>query len=481
MEDKTKNYIVTKLKDAPYLAAAYTSSGKTSYLHRHIFYKLKKYIEDFISGKSEERWIILYGLRGIGKTTIIYQMYKEIILKGIDKTDVFCLSVDELTSYANASLAEAITAYFSEIQKTSITHLQKKVFLLIDEAHFDKNWETAIKPLYDQSKNIFVIATGSSAIALKLSSDSARRSIKEPMFPLNFAEYGMLKHNIFPLRHFSEELKNLVLECDLRALVSIGEKEEKIRKEYSGKNLNFDDEVAVFLKQGGFAATLREDSATTYKKSIDVISRIVKIDIPLIQSFNTETLDDVMRVIGHLAIKKAGETSYGNISNDLKIPSGNVKKIFESLESTHLIFSVKPLVGSAGSYARASWKYYFLSSTILCALRHNIGTPIEDDNSRGMLYETAVASSIFRLVETGSKPFRIYYDKGQNGCVDFLIVNSLSGETIPVEVGSKKDKSQIKEAISRYKSKFGIIVTNAEKTQLEGRVLTIPIGTFLFG
>ena len=66
-------------------------------------------------------------------------------------------------------------------------------------------------------------------------------------------------------RGYSEDLKNLVLECDLRALVSIEEKETKIRKDYSDKGLKLDDEASIFLTQGGFAATLRADPATTYK------------------------------------------------------------------------------------------------------------------------------------------------------------------------------------------------------------------------
>lgn len=74
----------------------------------------------------------------------------------------------------------------------------------------------------------------------------------------------------------------------------------------------------------------------------------------------------------------------------------------------------------------------------------------------------------------------IHYDKEKKNNVDFLIKNSLSGEIIPVEVGFNKKYFQIKDAIKRFDSKYGIMVTNVEKTELTKDILTIPITTFLF-
>jgi predicted AAA+ superfamily ATPase len=61
----------------------------------------------------------------------------------------------------------------------------------IDEAHFDKDWGQAAKIVFDQSKKVFLIVTGSSALNLELSVDVARRSKREVMFPMNFSEFYM--------------------------------------------------------------------------------------------------------------------------------------------------------------------------------------------------------------------------------------------------------------------------------------------------
>lgn len=47
-----------------------------------------------------------------------------------------------------------------------MTELNKPIFLLIDEVHVDKNWALTGKITYDNSNNIFMVFTGSSAIEL---------------------------------------------------------------------------------------------------------------------------------------------------------------------------------------------------------------------------------------------------------------------------------------------------------------------------
>ena len=68
-------------------------------------------------------------------------------------------------------------------------NLDREVFILIDEAHFDKEWAQAAKIVFDQTKKAFLIVTRSSALNLELSMDVARRAKRGVMFPMNFSEY----------------------------------------------------------------------------------------------------------------------------------------------------------------------------------------------------------------------------------------------------------------------------------------------------
>lgn len=45
------------------------------YPTRHAFVRLQKYVTDFMKGNREQRWVIMPGLRGVGKTTLLSQIY----------------------------------------------------------------------------------------------------------------------------------------------------------------------------------------------------------------------------------------------------------------------------------------------------------------------------------------------------------------------------------------------------------------------
>lgn len=481
MTDEIENYMLSRIRSTPELARSYTSSGKFS--HRYLFFRLRKYLNEFLSGiNTENRLIIMYGLRGIGKTTLLFQLYNELIQNvKFDNHNVLYIPVDNLIGYTSGNLAQVISVYFEKFKKIDIPNLKEKVVIFVDEAHFDEKWEVALKSLYDQTKNVFIIVTGSSAISLNLTADTNRRAVKEPLFPLNFSEYEVIKNKIFPIRNMTSDLQKLILKRDLTYLLSIQEKEEMLNKAYQSKGIEIKNEIEDFLKFGGFTTTIMQfNKALYYKQIMDVIRKIISQDLPTIKNFNTNAQQDILRVIGQLAIKKPGETSHQKIHNATGISPTHVKAFFDALEKTHLIFSIKPIGKGANKWARTPWKYYFLSPTILCAIRDNLGYDVLTDDTKGLVYETAVASSLFRFSETTSEEISILYDTELTGNVDFLIKNSYSGEVIPIETGYNKErnKGQLYDAIERYKSKYGVLITNTLRTEFEDNILKIPFTTF---
>ena len=77
-------------------------------------------------------------------------------------------------------------------------------------------------------------------------------------------------------------------------------------------------------------------------------------------------------------------------------------------------------------------------------------------------------------------PHGIFYSPEKEG-VDFLL-SDVTGEIIPLEVGvGNKDNRQIKKAIKKYNSKYGIVVSNAtKKITREDDVINVPLSTFSF-
>lgn len=90
---------------------------------------------------------------------------------------------------------DGISAYLRIFFNSLIETRNEPVFLLIDESQYDQEWSLSGKIIFDNSKNIFMIYTGSSTLELSYNADSAIRLLRIPITPLTYSEYLNLKYN----------------------------------------------------------------------------------------------------------------------------------------------------------------------------------------------------------------------------------------------------------------------------------------------
>ena len=178
--DDFLDYTLARLREGPRLAQDQIQRNQNKFRHRRPFFKLKKHLDNFLEGSNENRFIMMPGLRGVGKTTLLFQLYDYLINeKGIEQDKVLYISADHLSEYLGSKIIDIADVFIGEVhQKTPVT-LDEEIFLLVDEAQHDNEWSTAGKILYDQSKKIFMIFTGSSALSFEMNVDAVRRSKKE--------------------------------------------------------------------------------------------------------------------------------------------------------------------------------------------------------------------------------------------------------------------------------------------------------------
>ncbi|MBU0760367.1 MAG: AAA family ATPase [Nanoarchaeota archaeon] len=479
------NYVFGKLAEAPQFVENQLKV-KGSYLpHRRVYSRLKMHVDDFLlgegmGGKISNRLIILPGLRGVGKTTLLFQLYKYLKeVKKIEQDRILYFSTDELKAYLGRGILEVIDVFIKEIHKTTFTSLDKEIFIFIDESHFDPKWSEAAKIIFDKTKKIFLIFTGSSALNLELSVDAARRTKKEIVFPLNFGEYISLRHNVYPPKGMAEGIRELIFKGDDAAVENAQRKEAELNRNLVKVGRPIDKEWEDFLCCIGFPIGLQMSQIEVHERLFSMIDRVIEKDVFSIQAFSTDTRNVISRILTFLALQKPGGTSDAKLSDRLKISPNTVRNILEVLEKTHLIFSVKPY-GGAGKVVRKPWKYYFLSSSIIAAIRFKLGAYNPRDREMlGVLAENMAASYFFRMKETVNLPVGMFYDSEPNGA-DFLLQDA-EENIIPLEIGiGKKDKSQVRNSINRYKSKYGIVVSNVQKITKQDNVIFIPLTTFSF-
>jgi len=482
-QEEILKYIYAKIAQAPVFVKERINFNDKPLPSRRTSLRLQEYAKDFIDekkGANENRIIILPGLRGVGKTTMLLQLYDFLVKKeNIKEERVLYFSTDELKGFLGAAISDAINVYIESIIKTTPVYLKDKIFILIDEAHFDTNWSSVAKILYDQSKNIFLVITGSSALNIEISPDLARRSVKEKVFPLSFSEYLLIKHGIEIKEDISRFIRSVILSFSEQDIRKAEEEEFQIIKQSSkiGKSIN--QEFLSFISLSDLPFSLELDEKVVYDRVLSMIDRIIEKDIFSIQSFKSESEETIKRIIYFLASQSPGGTSDSKLAKHLETSSKQIRNILDILEKTHLIFSIKPY-GGAGKVIRKPWKYYFLSPSISTAIRFKLGTYNKNNREMlGALAENMVASCLTRIKETTNLPLGIFYDPGEKG-VDFLVKDS-KDNIIPIEVGyGKKDTGQVRKAIKKYNSKHGMIVCDCPKIKKEENIIFIPIATFSF-
>ena len=163
--EETLKYVQNQLVQAPFRLQSYVQDeqGK-KYPQRNIYIKVDKYLKDFLyKPEAQDRWIIIPGLRGVGKTTILAQLFLN-HYQEVGQQRMLYISLDEVVNVLGLSLKDVLSAY-EEIIGESFEKLTKPLFIFIDEAQYDPRWASVLKTVYDRSNKVFVVCSGSSYIS----------------------------------------------------------------------------------------------------------------------------------------------------------------------------------------------------------------------------------------------------------------------------------------------------------------------------
>lgn len=79
--------------------------------------------------------MVLPGIRGVGKTTLLYETYNYLIRnKNISLSQILHISYDEIRHIAKTNIKEVIDIYLKNKHGTKLSLLKKKIFILVDES-----------------------------------------------------------------------------------------------------------------------------------------------------------------------------------------------------------------------------------------------------------------------------------------------------------------------------------------------------------
>ena len=470
-------YIQSQLSRAPLLLKSLVQDeqGKP-YIQRRIILRIREYIRNFSGENRESRLIIIPGLRGVGKTTLLAQIYFELTAA---KKEVLYISVDEIVNLLGSNLYTTLKEY-EKVLGESFEGLEKDVFLLIDEVHFDKKWQSVLKSVFDKSRRVFVICTGSSALSLQSTPDLARRAQIEKMYPMNFTESLLMKTNIdpsqsekYPIAGLGTEIATALFEaedgqaCYNRLLALQGRVTE-----YWKAIDPF--EIDTFIKRGTLPFALRlKDEASIYQRTMNLLDKVISADITETTRLSPETVSKIRSTL--LLLASNDETVATNMSDSLGLKYGTLVTVLEALERAEIVLRVFPY-GSTESKVRKPSKYCFGSPLLRLALLSVVEGSAAYEKNKGKLLEDLVAGTIYRRFG-GSLQAPLQYDS-QKGGADFVV--SLKNRII-LEVGwGEKGNKQVVQTMQKVKADYGITISENDLTIDEtGKMIKVPLKYFL--
>ena len=149
------------------------------------------YLQRLTDLAQEGMAVIIVGPRRSGKSTIMYQLIKQLIDRGIPRGNTLHVNFEDPRFYGELNpqfMSKLFDAY------TMVLRPKGKVYIFLDEVQNIAGWEKFVRFLVDQQKHaIYVTGSSSSLLSKELGTLLTGRHLDLTIYPLSFGEFLFFK------------------------------------------------------------------------------------------------------------------------------------------------------------------------------------------------------------------------------------------------------------------------------------------------
>ncbi len=443
----------------------------TDYKERDIFVEIKDIADNHFNKKSAIRMVGLAGLRGTGKTTLLWQS-ANYIYNNYTK-NIYFFNFADLIRH-NISIWDIKDAFEKFVVGSYLASYKEKIVLLFDEVHESSMWAKALKSLFDEFKSAFILVSGSSALLLQSTADLVSRMLIQHVYPLSFSEYiNITNKNIPDIFDLKLQIKEHLFysETANELYLSLSNLKPAINNYFSSIK-NISEKILDYVQYHNITRLSFETNEERINLLIsDLIKRIIYEDIPKLRENRTDALNSE-KILQRVAA--SDEINLRTLSQAIGISKNEISENLEILSKAELLNSLRPF-GGIDSKINKVQKYFFMSPSI----RKVILKPLTGDKNKtnilAKMYEDTVVLYLKRIFRNENIISFTSFKKGKN---PDLIIETLP-KPIIIEIGINKNTTkQITE--SKIKYKYGLIINSKiDKIELHNDIVIIPLKYFL--
>ena len=479
MNQKLINYLQIALKTTIPLSQANTRDKDGQLLlSRQLTHEINNHIDDFLVDFKQQRWIIALGLRGVGKTTVLYQTALHVADKLQIKTNnnqILYISLDEVIFSFNSDLNQLLLALE---QLVDFSDYSQPFFIFLDEVQADPDWALILKIMFDKHPNVFFVCSGSAATELQLTADIAgRRALVKKMYPLSFVEFQALKT---AGKEINQSLTDKLIDS-LYFSENAGEVYKRLKdlqKDINQEWIKYDrNQIYQYFQIGATPSLLPFKDPFLAQKSLNnMVNKIIINDIALISPLKGQSIILIKKLLPLLA---AGDIiSHQKICQLIGAKRSAFESIISNLVKAELLMQVSAY-GSNFSSQRNPYKYLFASPSIRQLYFTATSLSQTKSTQQGLLLEDLASLHYLRtIIDNNRGDLKYPYSRRRDKSSDFVL--QLGSHQIAIEFGlGAKTHQQVERTMKRIDCRYGLTFANSqlELNQFKNSVI-VPLDYF---
>lgn len=440
--------------------------------------------------KLEGRPIVaLAGPRQVGKTTLMYQLLRDLLAGGVAPNRVLFASFDlpGLSLVADDPLNDVVRTFEERILQSSFRELDGPTYIFLDEVTKARTWHRDLKGWFDFRYPLRFLVSSSSNSELQsgAAASLAGRVTTHLLLSWKFVD-------VMSLRTGDEVANDGYLEAR-RSIATAMQRSKpdllhsalvRLRPRSARKRVSIGSTLDWYLLVDGYPELAQATDLPACARRLDEYVKLTLAhDLYRFHEIRSSTrvLEDLLSLI---ASQSGGLVSYAGLAEPVGLEQRTLVEYLDFLEEAFLISRAPFYSRSRQSRLRKQKKIYVPNPGLLNVLRGRLDRSVlASPEEMGMVVESVVHEHAKRLAFNlgagiGSE---VYYWRNRRG-QEVDIVVEIGGKPLPIEVKYRADPRQhlegIRSFIEEKHAPFGLVVTK-DLLELSPPFVFVPLADFL--